>query len=70
MIEILVTCVFAIVFFRAGQIERSWSLLWCALSVTASLLAFSVLHWGALGAFATNALLFVGITAYRVVRAS
>lgn len=68
MLEVVVISVFAIVFYRAGQIERSWGLLWCALSVAASMLSFYVLHWGALGAFATNALLFIGITVYRMMR--
>ncbi len=69
MLEAVVISVFAIVFYRAGQMERSWSLLWCALSVAASMLAIFVLPWGVLGAFATNALLFLGITLYRTVRA-
>jgi uncharacterized membrane protein len=65
-LPLVVLSVFAIVFYRAGRLDRSWGLLWAALSVAISLLALQVLHWGLLGVFAGQAALFVAITIYRM----
>ncbi len=63
---IVVIGVFAMVFFRAGQMERSWAVLWAVLSLAASLLALRFLSWGLGGVFLAQVALFVGITLYRM----
>ena len=65
--EPIVICVLAIVFYRAGQLERAPGLLWAALSTLCSLAAL-YFGWGLLGIFGLNVLLFVGITLFRVLR--
>jgi hypothetical protein len=64
----VVICVCAIVFYRAGRMERSWGLLWAALSAAISLLVLFVLHGGLLAVFAGQAALFVAITFWRMRR--
>ncbi|MCX6944111.1 MAG: hypothetical protein NT173_05025 [Opitutales bacterium] len=63
---IVVIGVFAMVFYRAGQMENSWALLWAVLSIAASLLALRFLSWGLGGVFLAQVVLFVGITFYRM----
>jgi hypothetical protein len=65
---IVVLSVCAIFFYRAGRLEKSWGVLWAALSIVVSLVALRFLNWGLLGVFIAQALLFVGITAYRMWR--
>lgn len=57
--------VFATVFYRAGKMERSWGLLWAAMSAGISILTLFLLHWGWVGFFGGQVLLFFGITIYR-----
>lgn len=70
LLEALVAIVFALVYYRTGRLERAPGLLWAALSTTASLLALALLGWGVWGVIGLNVLLFVGITVFRVVRAT
>ncbi len=65
-LQLVVMGVFALVFFRAGQMERSWAVLWATLSLAASLLALRFLNWGLGGVFLSQVVLFVGITFYRM----
>ena len=65
---ILVVSVCAIVYYRMGSLERSWGLLWAVLSVAASLFTLHVLRFGLIAVFVAQAVLFGGITAYRVWR--
>ena len=65
-LQIVVVGVCAVVFFRAGQMEKSWSVLWAVLSIAASLLALRFLSWGLWGVFLAQVVLFVGITFYRM----
>lgn len=65
-LPIVVLAVCAIFFFRAGQHERSWGVLWALLSVAVSFVALYFLNWGLIGVFAGQAVLFLGITLYRV----
>ena len=58
--------VFAIAFYRAGQMERSWGVLWAGLSIAISALALFVLGWGWPGFFGGQVALFIGITFYRM----
>ncbi len=61
--------VFAICFYRAGRFERSWSLLWAALSIGLGVLTLFVLRWGWTGFFLGQVALFSGITFYRMRQA-
>lgn len=65
-LPLIVLCVCAITFYRAGVHEHSWGLLWAALSLAISLVVLFVLHLGLLAVFGGQLLLFLGITAYRV----
>ena len=65
-LQIVVIGVFAVVFFRAGTMERSWAVLWAVLSIAGSLLALRFLGWGLWGVFLAQVVLFVGITFYRM----
>jgi len=65
-LEIIVLSVCAITFYRAGRQERSWGVLWAALSIAASFLALKFLPWGLIGVFLAQVVLFVGITLYRI----
>ena len=67
-LQIVVLGVFAVVFYRAGKLERSWAVLWAVLSLAASLLALRFLSWGLGGVFLAQVVLFVGITFYRMWR--
>lgn len=69
MLDAVVICVFAIVYHRAGVMERAPALLWAALSVLVSMAALYLLGWGYWGVFGGNALLFAGITLFRTLRA-
>ncbi len=68
MLAIVVICVLAIVYYRMGRMEKAPALLWTALSVLCSLTALYLLPWGLWGIFGLNALLFLGITLFRVMR--
>ena len=65
-LDIVVLGVFAVVFYRAGKLERSWAVLWAVLSVAASLLALRFLSWGLGGVFLAQGVLFVCITFFRM----
>lgn len=65
-LSIVVLSVCAITFYRAGQLERSWGLLWAALSIMVSVLALRFLGWGLIGVLLGQACLFIGITLYRM----
>jgi hypothetical protein len=67
-LAIVVLGVCAVVFYRAGKLEKSWGWLWAALSIAASLLALRFLSWGLGGVFLAQVVLFVGITFYRMRR--
>jgi hypothetical protein len=66
----LLTVVFAIFFYRAGEFEGSPGLLWAALSVAISLLIWRWLGWGLLAMILGQIGLFVAIGVFRVVRKS
>lgn len=65
-LDLVVIAVCAIVFYRAGRMERSWGLLWAALSMAISVLVRYALHWPLLAVFAGQAALFVAITLWRM----
>lgn len=65
-LPLVAMCVFAIVFYRAGQMERSWGLLWATLSAVISILTLFVLGWGWIAFFGGQAALFIGITLWRM----
>lgn len=65
-LAIVVLSVCALTFYRAGKQERSWGILWAALLVIISLLTLRFLSWGIIGVFAGQAVLFVGITFFRM----
>ena len=65
---ILVTAIGAVFFYRAAEFENESRLLWCGLSIVISLATLFYLHWGWLGALLGQFGLFVGITAFRVLR--
>jgi hypothetical protein len=67
-LPIVVLSVCAIVFYRAGKMERSSGGLWAALSIAASFLALRFLSWGLVGVLLAQVVLFAGITMYRVWR--
>ena len=67
-LPLVVLCVCAITFYRAGVHEQSWGFLWAALSLAISLVVLFMLHLGLLAVFGGQFLLFVGITVYRVWR--
>jgi hypothetical protein len=67
-LAIVVLSVCAITFYRAGRHERSWGILWAALSLGASLLALRLLPWGLLGVLLAQIAVFAGITVYRMLR--
>lgn len=56
----------ALSFYRAGVHERSWGLLWAALSIAVSLLAWRWLRLGMFGVLGAQAALFLAITAWRM----
>jgi hypothetical protein len=66
----LLTVVFAIFFYRAGEFEGSPGLLWAALSVAISLFIWQWLGWGLLAMILGQIGLFVAIGVFRVVRKS
>jgi hypothetical protein len=63
---VIVIAVFAIVFFRAGRMERSSGILWAVLSITVSLLAYRFTPLGFVGVLLSQVILFVSITIYRM----
>lgn len=65
-LHLVATCVFAVVFYRAGRMEHSWGVLWAALSIVVSILALLVLGWGWIGFFGGQIALFTGITFWRM----
>ena len=56
----------ALVFYRAGVMEKSWPVLWATLSIAASILALRFLSWGLGGVLLAQVVLFVGIAFYRM----
>jgi len=58
----------AIFFYRAGEFDGSSGLLWAALSVVISVVAWRVFGWGILGILMAQTGLFVGITVFRMLR--
>jgi hypothetical protein len=65
-LQILVLAVCAITFYRMGRHERSWGLLWAALSLATSFIVMFVFRGGVLSVFLAQAIPFVGITAWRM----
>jgi hypothetical protein len=65
-LQIVVLGVFAVVFYQAGKIERSWAVLWATLSIAASILALRFLSWGLGGVILAQVVLFAGITFWRM----
>ena len=65
---LVVVSVCALFYYRAGRVERSWGILWAALSIAISILVLEFLHYGVFAVFAGQLLLFVAITVYRVWR--
>lgn len=65
-LPLVVLSVCAITFYRAGRHERSWGLLWAALSILVSTLVLFVLKLGLLAVFAGQVGLFVAITFQRM----
>jgi len=68
--EAVAMVVFAIFFYRAGQFDGSPGLLWAALSIAVSFLAWQGLKWGLIGMLLGQIGLFVGIGIFRVCRKS
>jgi hypothetical protein len=66
----LLTVVFAIFFYRAGEFEGSPGILWAALSVVISLLIWQWLKWGLLAMILGQIGLFIAIGVFRVLRKS
>jgi hypothetical protein len=66
----LLTVVFAIFFYRAGEFDGGPGLLWAALSVAISFLVWWWLRWGLLPMILGQLGLFVGIGVFRVFRKS
>lgn len=66
----VLTVVFAIFFYRAGEFEEAPALLWSALSVAISLLMWLGLRWGLLGIILGQVCLFIGIGVFRALRKS
>jgi hypothetical protein len=67
-LTIVVLSVFAVLFYRVGSQERSWGILWAALSIIASIVALEFLTFGFVGVFLAQVALFVFITVYRVLK--
>jgi hypothetical protein len=67
-LALVVVCICAITFYRAGQLERSSGLIWAGLSFGISLFAMTVLKWGPPGILLGQGLLFVAITLLRMRR--
>jgi hypothetical protein len=67
-LHIVVFSVCALVFYRAGKMERGPAALWAALSIAASFLALRFLPWGLVGVILAQVALFAGITLYRMWR--
>jgi hypothetical protein len=67
---ILVIAAGAAFYYRAAEFENESRLLWCGLSIVISLVTLFWLHWGWLGALLGQFGLFVGITAFRILRKS
>lgn len=65
-LPVVVLSVCAIFFYRAGQHERSWGVLWALLSIAVSFLVIGGLDWGMIGVLFGQVVLFLGITLYRV----
>jgi len=63
---LLVAC--AIFFYRAGEFDGSSGMLWAALSVAISVVAWRVFGWGWLAVLLAQIGIFVGITVFRMVR--
>jgi hypothetical protein len=66
----LLTVVFAIFFYRAGEFDGGPGLLWAALSVAISLLIWQWLRWGLFAMLLGQIGLFVAIGVFRVIRKS
>lgn len=65
-LAIVVMGVCAITFYRAGQQEHSWGMLWAASSIAASFLALRFLPWGMFGVMLAQSVPFTLITLYRM----
>lgn len=67
-LQIVVLSVCAITFYRAGKLERSWGVLWAALSIAVSLLSLRYMRLNLIGVFLSQGCLFVAITIYRICK--
>ena len=68
--NLVLMVVFAILFYRAGELEDSPGLLWAALSALISFLVWQWLRWGLLAMILGQIGLFVGIGVFRAIRKS
>ena len=68
--NLVLMVVFAIFFYRAGELEDSPGLLWAALSALISFLVWQWLRWGLLAMILGQIGLFVGIGVFRAIRKS
>jgi hypothetical protein len=67
-LALVVACVCAIAYYRAGQLEHASGLIWAGLSCGISLFTMTVLRSGPLGILFGQGLLFVAITLLRMRR--
>jgi len=66
----LLTVVFAIFFYRAGEFDGGPGLWWAAMSIVISFLIWQWLGWGLLAMLLGQIILFVGIGIFGVIRKS
>ena len=67
-LSIAFVVVFAVVYYRAAELEEIPGLLWATLSVAVSVATLFYFNWGWIGAFLGQAGLFLGIAVFRALR--
>jgi hypothetical protein len=60
--------VFAVFFYRVGEIEYEKGTLFCLVSIAISVVVSFLLHWGALGGVTSQLLLFLAMWVFNVQR--
>jgi fatty acid desaturase len=60
----------AIFFYRAAKYDGSSTLLWVVLSIGVSILLLTLFRFGGVGIILGQAVLFLGITIFRIIRES
>jgi hypothetical protein len=60
--------VFAVFFYRVGEIEYEKGTLICLVSIAISVVVSFLLHWGALGGVTSQLLLFLAMWVFNVQR--